>query len=138
MSVKILAGLLLIGELASVAFIGLVLARQLRISRLRVQDELQAFRRILVFLSATILISNFIPVVVDILTVFAAVPRSASTVNIIGIVYGVSNTVSTLVSSVLIWLMYRMAAKLVIIEDKAKLDAREEHAKMIVKEPSDV
>lgn len=125
MEIKTLAWCLLAGQLGSAIFMGVVIHRQIGLFGLLIQADIVWFRRVLFVLALVIFLGNMIPLVVDILTVMDLVKRSASHINTVGLYYTASNTLVAFFSSVLIWLLYRLAARTVLIVEQAKEDALE-------------
>jgi hypothetical protein len=109
MSIQALALILLIGHLISVAFIFTVLRKQYALLKLPIDKHLRTFRRVLFILSAAIFLGNFIPIAIDALTLFVDTGRPPS-VRVVSIMYAVSNMVVAVTSSILVWLLYRIAA----------------------------
>lgn len=128
MDIRVLATVLLIGHLISAVFMAIVLVRQVRLFRLRAQDGLVWFRRILFVLALGIFFGNFIPIFIDALTIFNIVTRSTNRVNTIGIAYSVSNALVFALSALLIWILYRMAATTILIVEHDKEVALEDVA----------
>lgn len=114
MDIRILAFTLLVGHLVSATFILLVIIKQIKLFRVRVQDGLRWFRLILFSLALAIFFGNFIPIAVDALTIFGSIKRSTNHVNTVGIFYSMSNALVFALSALLIWVMYKMAASTIL------------------------
>lgn len=109
MDIKIYAAILLILRIASLYFIGAVLKRQLELFKLFIDKEIRTYRRILFVLAVAIFIGNLIPGLIDILTITSTLTRSSQTINGVGLVYSSAWAATSLLSSVLIWWLYRMS-----------------------------
>jgi hypothetical protein len=109
MSIQTLALLLLFPHGLSVLFISIVIRRQLRLFGTATTLILRRFRKGLFYLSLAILLSNFVPIAIDALTLFINVGRPGS-VGIIGIIYSGANATTCFLSSVFVWQLYRLAA----------------------------
>lgn len=124
MDIKHVAAILLVGHLVSASFMIFVVRRQRALNKLPVNPELLPLRKTLGRLSMAVLIGNIIPIVIDILTILAhdSLHREDSP-SIIGVTYAFSNVITAIVSSYLIWTLYKQAAKTVLIVDQATEDA---------------
>ena len=120
MNIRTLSAVLLVGQILSVGFIFRVLQLQYGLFKTRIQSDLLLVRRTLFFLALVILLGNVIPLMLDIFTVFDNLRRGVSTVNLAGIFYTISNTLTLTVSAILIWQLYRMAAKVLIVVEHDK------------------
>lgn len=109
MPIKELAILLLIGHIGSVFFISFVLKRQWGLLKYPINKNLKHFRLTLFFLALAILIGNFIPIVIDALTLFVNLGRP-SHIKPISIAYSLSIAIVEFISAYLIWTLYRLAA----------------------------
>lgn len=112
MDIKQYAILLLIGRIASAVFIGMVLWRQWQLFAQPVHPKVRAFRKTLFALAAVVAGSLLIPIVIDILTIFADLEGRSQSVSLVGMLYSASNNLSGLLQSVLIWMLYRMAKQI--------------------------
>lgn len=110
MGIKQLALILLAGRAVAVTFIIWVLMKQVRLSKLPIDSSIRAFRMQLFLMSLTILALNFVPTVIDILTLFVPIDRPQR-VSPVSIVYGLSNSLLTAVLAFFVWLLYRTAAQ---------------------------
>lgn len=117
MSLKVIATILLIERLISAAFITMVIRRQIALFKMAASDTLQNFRRVLFYLSLAIFVGNFIPILIDALTI-AANLEGRSNPAPIGIAYAISNASTAMLSSIFVWVLYRMAAQSVFEEDR--------------------
>lgn len=127
MDLKLLSGLLLVAQIASLIFIVLVLIRQYSLFKTHIQEDLVVVRRTLFWLALVIFAGNIISLTLNVLTVTGMVGRSVEQINLVGVAYSVSNTLTLLFSALLIWLLYRMAQKVLVIVEHAKdvaLDAK--------------
>ncbi len=120
MDIRVLAIVLLIGHLISAGFMVSVIRRQVGLFKMPVQKDVAKIRKFLFALAIGVLLGNFIPIIIDLLTIFNTVKRSTNHVNIVGIAYSLSNALVFALSALLIWLMYRMAASIVLITEHDK------------------
>ncbi len=124
MDIKTVAFILLLGHIVSAVFMLFVVRRQRILSKLPIDPELLPFRKTLNRLSLAILVGNFIPIIIDVLTITAHDSlRREDSPSTIGIMYAVSNAVTAAISAYLIWTLYKQAAKTVLIVDQATEDA---------------
>lgn len=114
MDIRLLAIILLIGHGISTGFTLSVIRRQRELFKIKVDPEVQSVRRVLFGMSVTVALGNVIPIVVDALTIGAFVARSSNHVSTIGLFYSLSNVVTAAVSAILIWTLYRLAARTLI------------------------
>lgn len=110
MGIKQLAFMLLAGRAVAVTFTVWVLVKQVRLSKLSIASSLRAFRMQLFLVSLTILALNFVPTVIDLLTLFVPIDRPPR-VSPVSIVYGLSNSLLTAVLAFFVWRLYRTAAQ---------------------------
>lgn len=120
MDIRTLAWFLLLGQIGSALFMLAVIVRQIGLFRLHIQHDIIWFRRVLFFLALVIFFGNAIPLAIDVVTVLGLITRSTNHVNTIGLYYSASNTLVAFTSSVLIWLLYRLAARTVLITESDK------------------
>lgn len=118
MDIKTLAKILLIGHVVSASFMFFVLKKQLALFKLNIEPELVKFRKVLFGLSLAVFLGNFIPIVIDVLTIVSKVTRSQPST--IGIYYAFSNCIFSILSAILIWTMYRLASKIAVIVEHDK------------------
>lgn len=124
MSVKLLASILLIGRLVSVVFISLVIRRQWTLFKSKIAPHLVSFRRNLFILSIVILLGQVVPIIIDTLAIYADVSKSSASPSPIGVAYAVSNCLTSILSAIFIWTLYRMAARQLITTDKTEAGLR--------------
>lgn len=108
LSIEALAIILLIGRAISVAFISLVIRKQWKLMFLYVEDEIKSFRKTLFTISSIILVMNFVPILIDTLTLFIDTGRSAQ-VAPISVAYALSNSFTCALLSMFVWVLYRLA-----------------------------
>lgn len=120
MDIRTLAWFLLLGQIGSALFMSAVIARQVTLFGRQMQRDLIWFRRVLFALAMVIFLGNAIPMGIDVVTVLGFVTRSANHINTVGLYYTTSNTLVAFTSSVLIWMLYRLAAKTVLITEVAQ------------------
>lgn len=109
LSIKVLAAILIALHILSDVFIGTVLKKQYELLSVKIDRELRSFRMVLFFLSVAIFAGNVIPIVIDGLTIFYHTNRPAH-VPPISVAYAASTALVALISAVLIWFLYRLAA----------------------------
>lgn len=84
---------------------GWVMLKQISLIIKNATPDLQIDRKILLFISAVILLGNVIPIAVDVLTLSDEIARSATKINPAGVAYAYSNAV-TLVAASIGWFTY--------------------------------
>lgn len=109
MDIHLYASILLVIRIASLILIGAVIKRQLELFKLFIDKEIRTYRRILFVLAIAIFIGNLIPGTIDILTLVGEVTRSAKTISGVSLVYTGAWALTSLLSSVLIFWLYRMS-----------------------------
>lgn len=109
MDIKVYAAILLIVRIASMILMGAVLKRQLQLFKMPIDKEIKHYRIILFLLALAIFAGNIIPATIDFLTTVDGLTRSAKTINGVGLVYSMAWAVTSLLSAVLIWWLYRMS-----------------------------
>lgn len=103
------AAILLVMGLASMAFIVVVIRRQLQLFKIPITDtSVRHFRYVLFALALTIIITNLIPVSIDALSLFVNLGRPKE-VRMLSVVYAMSVHINALLSSYFIWRLYRLA-----------------------------
>lgn len=107
-SIHIIAVFLLLIRLVSIFYISRVIKRQYELFKLPVPEDIQSFRKILFMISLAILLGNLIPVIVDAVTLVSDVPRSPF-LSWLSVTYAISNATTSLLSSLLIWFLYKIA-----------------------------
>ena len=110
METQALVTLLLVGRFLSLIFISFVIKRQLGLFKHPITAELVNFRRVLFFLSVVVFLAQLIPIAIDSLTLLTDLRGREVSIHPYGIAYMVSNNFSQLLSAILIWTLYRMAA----------------------------
>lgn len=109
-SIVTLAAFLLALRIISVIIISRVIRRQWQLLRLHIHPALRRFRLVLIFLSLAILLGNMIPIVIDAATLFVPTGRPAQ-IRPLSVGYAMSNAITSVISSYLIWTLYRLAAE---------------------------
>jgi ethanolamine transporter EutH len=109
MDIKVYAALLLVLRMVSLFFMGSVIKRQLQLFRLYIDKEIRMYRRILFVLAIAIFVGNLIPGLIDILTITGELTRSSKTINGVSLVYSGAWAITSLLSAILIWWLYRMS-----------------------------
>lgn len=104
MSVKLLAIVLLLGDLLSVGFMTLVLIKQVRF--LKGANGNKIVRNLLFFLALNIFIGSIITAVIDVFVIFFNTLRSQP--SWYGVVYALARSITIVLSSVLLWAIYKV------------------------------
>lgn len=122
MSIKLLAAIVLGGQLTSVILMGFVIRRQLELFKFPIEKEVRLFRRILFMLALVAFLGNLVPTTISILTLTGHITRSTQTVNAASAIYSITNTLVASTSAMLIASLYRLAKATAVIveEDKVK------------------
>lgn len=110
MSIQLYALLLIIARLASMAFMYMVLKRQLQLFKLPIETKLRHFRKVLFALALAIFLGNIAPLTIDILSLVASVGRPPR-ISTVGVIYTFSASAVAFTSSYLVWRLYRLAAR---------------------------
>jgi hypothetical protein len=111
MDIKVLAAVVLVGQSISFILMATVLMKQLSLFKLYIEPELKRFRLALFLLALVIFLGNIVPTTISVLTLTDTVTRSVHHINLVGMFYSMTNTLVATFSSILIWLMYRLAKK---------------------------
>lgn len=111
MDSQTLAGILLLGRIVAVFFIARVIHKQLKLFKFAVPTYINRFRKLLFCLSLVLLISNLAPIVIDVLAIQNEVQKMRGEPLLIGIIYACSNMVTSVISGLIVWMLYREAAK---------------------------
>ena len=116
-SITLYAAILLLVRIVSMTFITLVLKRQWALLKLPIKNAeqynvkaLKHFRIVLFMLVLVIFIDNLVPAIIDIATILHANTGRPNTVQPVSLIYTLTASVTSLVSSYLIWQLYRLAA----------------------------
>jgi len=107
--IKLIALTLLICRLASVGFILAVLRKQSVPLRAKDHPEVGTLRRVLFYLALVILVGQFVPILIDWATLLDQAKRS--TPSALGVAYAYSNAFTAVISSLLLWLVYRVSER---------------------------
>lgn len=108
MDIKHIAAIALATRLLSLFFITIVIRRQWKLLKTPIDKEIVRFRQILFALCVVIFLGNLIPVTIDSLTLFADL-KGRGNPQPIGVAYVISNCLTAVISSLFIWIMYRLA-----------------------------
>lgn len=116
-SITLYAAILLLVRIVSMTFITLVLKRQWALLKLPIKNAeqynvkaLKHFRIVLFTIVLVIFIGNLVPAIIDIATILQANTGRPDTVNPVSLIYTLTASVTSLISSYLIWRLYRLAA----------------------------
>lgn len=88
---------------------GSVLKHQLELFKLPIDKEIRLYRKILFALALAIFLGNIIPAGIDLLTLTGDLVRLAKTVNTVSTTYTMAWAATSLLSSILIFWLYRMS-----------------------------
>lgn len=121
-SIEVIAVVLLIARLISVWFIVKVLLLQYRLFGTKIdftlvpnltklqKRHIYLMRRILFTLSLIILLGNIIPIFIDIMTILPYYDtHRPATLHVMSIMYAFSNSVTAMLSAIMIWVLYQVA-----------------------------
>lgn len=135
-SIEVYAIILLLIRVASMTFIFFVLKRQFGLFKLPIKNSdivdakaLKHFRAVLFFLALIIFIGNILPAVIDISSLLNVSNGRPSLVQPISFAYTLSASITSLLSSYLIWRLYRLAADEKEITDLTAHRLRDEREK---------
>ena len=93
----------------AMSFIIRVLVKQVGLFKYDIKDQdVRHFRKILFFISLTIIIMGLIPIVINVATIFIETGRP-STVSPVRLIYSLAVHIQTLLLSYLLWRIYRLA-----------------------------
>lgn len=109
MDIKIYAAILLTTRIVSLVLMGLVLKRQLQLFKLPIDKEIRNYRIILFLLAIAIFAGNIVPATIDLMTLLGQITRSTTTINGVGLIYSMAWTLTSLLSGILIFWLYRMS-----------------------------
>ena len=116
-----LAAVLLVAHIASSIFISSVILRQWRLLKLPIKGidsfsdeqrkQITNFRVVMFTLSLMILIGNFAPVLIDLVTILSnnTLTTRNPTVKPISLIYAISNAFTLFISAYLVWKLYRLS-----------------------------
>ena len=104
------ATLLLAIRIVSIIFIGLVIMRQLELFKMPIDAEVRRFRIVLFLLALGVFAGNLVPTTIDVLTIFNAnhIGRPPQ-IGMTSFAYTLSASLTSLVSSLMIWKLYNLA-----------------------------
>lgn len=94
----------------SMVYIMRVLSRQWLLFKLPIEPSIVHFRNVLFALAIAVAIGNFVPLVIDIITVFNLSLRP-SILSMTSFLYGFSLHIALILASYLIWKLYKMASR---------------------------
>lgn len=107
MGVSEIAFVLLILRLTSLVFVVLVLRSQIRLMKMHIESELAGFRNVMLALGYVLLIGSFLPIVIDFYYSFIYKGAYGGLL----VYYAISNCLSHLAASILLWNIYRIAGR---------------------------
>lgn len=119
MDIKVYAAILLVARVISMGFTGAVVLMQLGLFKLPIEGEdgmttdrrrrIRSYRKVLFGLAVAAFVSNIIPTVIDILTIFDMLERSSRVVQPASLVYTMTWAGSSILTSILLWSLYYMS-----------------------------
>jgi hypothetical protein len=121
MDIKTYAAILLAGQSVAVVFTALILKRQAGLFKTNIQADLVWFRRVMFAMTLGIFLGELVFLAINLLTLLDVVTRSTHRINPVGLVYGLDITFVVMLFSILTWLLYRMAAKVLIRSDNKEV-----------------
>lgn len=108
--IQIYAGILLVLRIVSMTFMSMVIAKQVSLFKFSVPKKIRRFRVVLFALAIAILIGNFIPAGINTLTILDVQTGRPAEVHLVSTIYTLNASLVALLSSYLIWRLYRLAA----------------------------
>ena len=120
MSIQLLATILLTLRLTSIIFISMVLWRQCKLFGTKInfdafpeltktqKKNIYGMRIVLFVLASVILLGNIIPVAIDSVALLTEA-ISNPILKHLGVLYAISNAVTSVVSAFMIWFLYKLA-----------------------------
>lgn len=111
MDIQLYATFLLVIRIASMALMGIVIYKQLQLFKLPIDREIRYYRIVFFVLAVGIFLGNVIPALIDIFTITGEIQRSTNTVNTIGVLYSLDAAGTALLSSIMIYTLYRNSHK---------------------------
>lgn len=119
MDIQIISGILFILHAFAGGFMFSVIRRQLGLFKKYIDLELKNFRMVLFLLSISLFIYNLVPLIIN----FSNYMNESGECSLSRFYYITVNALSSLTSSILIWTMYRMAAKTAVLVEADKEEA---------------
>lgn len=110
MNVKVLAAILLAERIVATFFIVAVLRIQLKLLRLKANDDAEYLRRLFFLLGAVIFVGQFVPIIIDVAALFFNFSKASGSPRPLGTAYALSNATTAIVSCLLLWLIYKLTA----------------------------
>jgi len=110
MDIRYLASILLALHLISGVFIALVIKRQWGLFKDMIDHSLLVYRKVLFALSCVIFLGNLNPILINLQTILFGPGARPAKLQPISISYAVSNAVVAMISAILIFILYKMAA----------------------------
>jgi hypothetical protein len=107
--IKFIALTLLLCRIVSVGFILAVLRKQWVLLSTKNHVEVATLRRVLFYLAVVIFLGQFVPIHLDSATLIDQVKRGAPSA--LGVAYAYSNAITAMISSLLLWLVYRVSER---------------------------
>lgn len=120
-SIQLIAFFLLVARVISIAFIVIVLRLQWRLFKTEIDFSLvpnmtklqkrnvYRVRKVLFILSCIILLGNFIPILIDTITIFDNNLGRPANLRPISVAYAASNAFTAMFSAIMIWALYKLA-----------------------------
>lgn len=131
--VKLLAAILLFLRIVAVSFLAFVINRQLKFL-FRKDQDLTVVRMVLMTLLGLTFIGNFVPIVIDVTTLFRDVSGTPDTLLT---AYALSNAFTAAVSAIGWWILYKVIEKERIADKVEHVKSEAKHAKILEKAKND-
>ena len=108
LSIEVYAVILLIVRLISMGLMWKVIQRQWSLFKKPIDESIKNFRKLLFVIALAIVAGNITPMVIDVLTIFATTDRPPF-VSLTSLAYTFNAAGTALLSSYLIWRLYKLA-----------------------------
>jgi hypothetical protein len=104
-----IATILLALRLITIFYIVRVIVKQIELFKYHIDTGLVRFRKTMLALSIVFLLGNIIPILMD--SYYAFFEKVFDTNDWVIVVYAISNTLMSLAAAVVLWMIYKIAAK---------------------------
>lgn len=128
-SIQVIAGFLLVARIISVVFIAIILKLQWGLFKREIDFRLvpnltklekrkvYLARKVLFGLAVIIFCGNFIPIIIDTITIFGNELSRPAQLKAISVLYAGSNALTAMFSAIFIWALYKIAGLTTIDHD---------------------
>jgi hypothetical protein len=130
MNIQTLSIILLVIEIIAFVYIVRVVTIQYPLLKATNDQDVRPLRYVLFFLALALLLGIGISIGVDIATIINGSIRSTTTINPLGLVYSLANSLSDVLSSVLLWLVYKVTGLATIKIEAEKLSLQKSNDKL--------